>query len=214
MEGLAKILKQKPVRRDSIDLSKPKPPQSGDTPITTPLDLARFKRNEFYCDYCNKRCNSRIQLQQHFTSMSHQMKVMSDKDREHDWNHRPPPWNVHEDNLKMCARESKQPNACPYGECTDAHSQDELDEWKERAEYRRLKRNLAKERHLFSFMDTLIEKYSNQRSGERVLSENLEHVDIQCDSDLVIPLEKDDNKTIQQWRFKLSSDTPSTFSSA
>lgn len=45
-------------------------------------------------------------------------------------------------------------NLCKY-----AHSVEELDEWKERFEWRQMKRSIAKEQNMFSYMDTLLEEY-------------------------------------------------------
>jgi len=36
-----------------------------------------------------------------------------------------------------------------------AHSADELEEWKQRYQWRQMKKQMARERHLYSYMDTL-----------------------------------------------------------
>ena len=50
-------------------------------------------------------------------------------------------------------------NLCKY-----AHSQEELDEWRERYEWRQLKRTLAREQNMFSYMDNLLEQYNSADS--------------------------------------------------
>ena len=56
-------------------------------------------------------------------------------------------------------------NSCPY-----AHSQQELDEWKERFEFRQMKREIARKDHVFSYMDTLLEDYASTSDGVNVVS--------------------------------------------
>ena len=60
---------------------------------------------------------------------------------------------------------------CPYSHvpdmfnlCMFAHSQEELDEWRERYEWRQMKRSLAKEQNMFSYMDKLLEQYNSADS--------------------------------------------------
>lgn len=43
--------------------------------------------------------------------------------------------------------------------CSMAHSEDELEEWRERYNWRLLKRGLAKERKLYTYMESLIDEY-------------------------------------------------------
>ena len=38
-----------------------------------------------------------------------------------------------------------------------AHSVDELDEWKNRFQWRQMKKQMAKDRQLYSYMDTLVD---------------------------------------------------------
>lgn len=48
-----------------------------------------------------------------------------------------------------------------YNFCKYAHSQEELDEWKERLEFRKMKRSMAKQKHMFSFTESLLEEFNN-----------------------------------------------------
>ena len=56
-----------------------------------------------------------------------------------------------------------------YNLCTDAHSQEELDEWKERFEWRQMKREMARQEQVFSYMDQLREKYEASQSSVKVV---------------------------------------------
>ena len=44
--------------------------------------------------------------------------------------------------------------------CTKAHSLRELEEWRERHQYRMMKMKKAKEQKLFAFMDEILTKYN------------------------------------------------------
>jgi len=46
----------------------------------------------------------------------------------------------------------------PGNHCIQAHSMDELDEWINRHQWRQMKKQRAKERHLYSYMDTLVDE--------------------------------------------------------
>ena len=79
-------------------------------------------------------------------------------------------------------------NRCMYSEtsqeknnCTDAHSIEELEEWKERHEYRMMKMKKAKDQKLYSFMDELLTKYNFSTSEMSVVSySELEILTIVC----------------------------------
>ena len=57
-----------------------------------------------------------------------------------------------------------------YNLCPDAHNQEELDEWKERYEWRLMKREMARQEQVFSYMDQLLEKYEASHSSVKVVS--------------------------------------------
>ena len=51
-------------------------------------------------------------------------------------------------------------------DCTLAHSQEELEEWRERHEYRLMKIAKAKEQRLYSFVDDLLAEYNQKSNAE------------------------------------------------
>ena len=51
-----------------------------------------------------------------------------------------------------------------YNLCKFAHSQEELDEWKERWEWRQMKREIAKREKVFSYMEELLEDFQDADS--------------------------------------------------
>ncbi len=52
-----------------------------------------------------------------------------------------------------------------YNQCKFAHSHEELDEWKERWEWRQMKREIAKKERVYSYMDALLDDYEESGSG-------------------------------------------------
>lgn len=57
-----------------------------------------------------------------------------------------------------------------YNLCRFAHSQNELDEWKERYEWRLMKREMARQERVFSYMDELLEKYESSNESVKIVS--------------------------------------------
>lgn len=77
-----------------------------------------------------------------------------------DWKWRPPPRGYTLDSYNLC--ESYVENAvCHYGnQCVDAHGNEELHEWKERFEYRKMRVQRACEKELYgkSYTEQLLDK--------------------------------------------------------
>ena len=57
-----------------------------------------------------------------------------------------------------------------YNYCKFAHSNEELDEWKERWDWRQMKREIAKREQVYSYMEALLEDYEEEYSGINVVS--------------------------------------------
>ena len=57
-----------------------------------------------------------------------------------------------------------------YNLCQFAHSQEELDEWRERWRWREMKRQLAKQEGVYSYMQDLLEDYEAEDSGVNMVS--------------------------------------------
>ena len=88
-----------------------------------------------------------------------------------------------------------------FNECECAHSQEELDEWRERYEWRQLKREQARNAGLYSYMAAVLEDYD--RAGDRkleALSEQLPSgVELICTRDLLT--RSDDKNAEHCWFF-------------
>lgn len=86
-----------------------------------------------------------------------------------DWKCRAPPRGYTADTYTLC--ENYMDNAsCHYGnQCADAHGTEELHEWQERFEYRKMRMQRACEKELFgkSFTEQLLEKWVRNYGNER-----------------------------------------------
>ncbi|XP_025107228.1 helicase with zinc finger domain 2-like isoform X5 [Pomacea canaliculata] len=182
--------------------------------IRTPVGL---HNTTHYCRYCSHQCNSDRQWEDHCSTEKHIFNVNSDKD--HQWNFRQPPWGQGS-NLNLCSKHMGG-GRCQYSNvpdmfnlCKYAHSVEELDEWKERFEWRQMKRSIAKEQNMFSYMDTLLEEYEkadyrvavdNKKVGSRVaiMSETLEGVDVKCSEPLEVY--RQEKNAVFKWSFMLKT---------
>ncbi|XP_077184514.1 putative helicase with zinc finger domain isoform X2 [Paroedura picta] len=121
------------------------------------------------------------------------------------WQFRPPPRGVtSSEEYTLCKRFLEQ-GICRYGaQCTSAHSQEELTEWQKRYACRliRLKQQKENEQCLGSYMESLIEKWMNSLSPEKVLSECLDGVRIEHNPELSVTVTT--KKSQQTWTFALT----------
>ncbi|KAL3877847.1 hypothetical protein ACJMK2_035491 [Sinanodonta woodiana] len=163
--------------------------------------------NTYYCHYCGLSCNSQKQWDEHCASERHTFNVNSDK--EHQWNYRQPPWGIPLRSYELCGKHEDgfkcQYSHVPemYNLCRYAHSQEELDEWRERYEWRQMKREMARQEKVFSYMDQLLEKYENSDSSVKVISESLDGVQITSPKELNIY--REEKNATYTWVFIISS---------
>lgn len=95
---------------------------------------------------------------------------------------------------------------CRYGaQCVEAHGPEELAEWKERFEYRRMKIQRACEKELYgkSYTEQLLERWVQAPSPERVMREKLEIVEDTCCGDLVTTMSSKHSK--RDWTFTIKT---------
>uniref|UniRef100_A0A8C7Z521 Probable helicase with zinc finger domain n=1 Tax=Oryzias sinensis TaxID=183150 RepID=A0A8C7Z521_9TELE len=120
------------------------------------------------------------------------------------WQFRPPPRGVtSSEEYTLCKRFLEQ-GLCRYGaQCTSAHSQEELMEWQKRYASRliRLKQQQESKHFTENYMETLIEKWINSFSPEKVLSDSLEGVNVETSSSLSVTVTT--KKSSHSWIFSL-----------
>lgn len=99
------------------------------------------------CTYCGITFNDKMQLRGHCQTAEHQRMIMSDEGR--DWLWRAPPRGFSSDNYTICET-FLDTGTCRYGnQCIEAHGEEELNEWKERFEYRKMKLKKAYDKELY-----------------------------------------------------------------
>jgi Zinc finger C-x8-C-x5-C-x3-H type (and similar). len=115
--------------------------------------------SDHVCSYCCLAFSDRSELRAHCQSVSHQTIIMSDEGR--DWKWRPPPRGLTSDAYSLCESWADGGGSCRYGaQCIEAHGSEELAEWRERFEYRRMKLQRACEKELYgkSYTEQLLER--------------------------------------------------------
>uniref|UniRef100_A0A1B0CKW5 Putative rna helicase n=1 Tax=Lutzomyia longipalpis TaxID=7200 RepID=A0A1B0CKW5_LUTLO len=122
-----------------------------------------------------------------------------------DWKCRPPPRGYSADSYTLC--ESYVENSvCHYGnQCVEAHGDDELNEWKERFEYRRMRVQRACEKELYgkSYTEQLLDKWLQAPSPDKVMKEKLEGIEETCSNELVTTVSAKVSK--RDWTFVLKT---------
>lgn len=104
-----------------------------------------------------------------------------------DWKWRPPPRGHSAESYSLCENYAEN-QICHYGnQCADAHGTDELNEWKDRLEYRKTRLQRAKENELYgkSYTEQFIEKWVQASNPDKVMKERVEGVEDSCSTDLV-----------------------------
>uniref|UniRef100_A0A667ZS12 Probable helicase with zinc finger domain n=1 Tax=Myripristis murdjan TaxID=586833 RepID=A0A667ZS12_9TELE len=127
-----------------------------------------------------------------------------DQEVQDGWQFRPPPRGVtSSEEYTLCKRYLEQ-GLCRYGaQCTSAHSQEELMEWQKRYASRliRLKQQQESKHFTENYMETLIEKWMNSLTPEKVLSDYLEGVNVETSSSLSVTVTT--KKSSHSWTFTL-----------
>lgn len=128
------------------------------------------------CSYCNLQFSSQAELQVHCRSQEHQTTIMSDTG--HSWLHRPPPRGLAAAEYRLCQSvgQGSWSVKCRLGEqCICAHSEAELAEWRERFDYRAMKLQQAKDKHLHgaSYADQLLDRLSSAQHQHEVITDKV-----------------------------------------
>ncbi|XP_052513157.1 probable helicase with zinc finger domain isoform X3 [Budorcas taxicolor] len=121
------------------------------------------------------------------------------------WHFRPPPRGITSSEEYTLCKRFLERGICRYGaQCTSAHSQEELAEWQKRYASRLIKLKQQNENKQLSgsYMETLIEKWMNSLSPEKVLSECVEGVKVEHDPGLSVTVNT--KKSHQTWTFALT----------
>ncbi|XP_051567604.1 helicase with zinc finger domain 2 [Myxocyprinus asiaticus] len=143
----------------------------------SPQLKSQDRRQQFYCKLCNGKFPTNEDFMNHCFTLEHRRLIFEDSSSP--WKYRdPPPTNK---DLKLCTRYL----ICEYGDsCMEAHSQEELQEWRQRIKNARKKSKNAAEQGLLSYQDTLLEEYRHSKSKEIIMNDTLPDVSVTCEPDL------------------------------
>jgi hypothetical protein len=122
-----------------------------------------------------------------------------------DWKWRCPPRGLTSESYILCESFSEN-GICFYGnQCVEAHGEEELIEWKERFEYRKIKLQKARDKELYgkSYTEQLLEKWTQASSPEKIMKEKLEFVEETCSNELITTVSSKVSK--RDWTFVLKS---------
>ncbi|XP_051996512.1 LOW QUALITY PROTEIN: helicase with zinc finger domain 2 [Xyrauchen texanus] len=145
------------------------------------LDLLQSKsqnrRQPFYCKLCNGKFPTNEAFMNHCFTLAHRRLIFEDSSSL--WTYRDPPPTIKD--LKLCTRYL----ICEYGDsCMEAHSQQELQEWRQRIKTARKNSKNAAEQGLLSYQDILLEEYRHSKSKEIIMNDTLPDVSVTCEPDL------------------------------
>ncbi|XP_052069643.1 probable helicase with zinc finger domain [Mytilus californianus] len=159
-----------------------------------------------WCDFCDMKFTSEAELETHCRSDLHKKKITSDEDGR--WRYRYPPRGLSSEEYTLC-RSFVETTKCHLGEkCTQAHSTEELEEWKERFKYKKEQMKIAREKHLHgtTYAEQLMEKLVNMDNPKSLMVQNVEYAKIHLNSDLKVSMTS--KKCTNAWTFTLTSKIP------
>lgn len=155
------------------------------------------------CSYCSIAFKSKMELRGHCQTEEHQRVIMSDEGR--DWRWRPPPRGCDAESYKLCDA-FLEVGVCRYSsQCIDAHGLEELQEWRERFEYRRMKLQRAYDSELYgkSYTEELVDKLVVSLAPELIMRENVDDVEVSCNNKLSTTLSEKNRR--QTWIFTMKA---------
>ncbi|XP_039092997.1 helicase with zinc finger domain 2 isoform X3 [Hyaena hyaena] len=152
-----------------------------------------------YCRACLVTCRSQEAFENHCSSPEHAWMVASDLAVP--WKYRSPPAGLSV--FELCPK----PSLCEYGDtCTQAHSDEELQEWTQRAQNLELRERAAWQEGLAPYQARLLAEYRHSSSEVLVLAGTVDGVSITCTQPLVHQAHK--KKTQHSWMFDICSEEP------
>ncbi|XP_063071236.1 3'-5' exoribonuclease HELZ2-like [Engraulis encrasicolus] len=121
------------------------------------------KHEVHYCKVCRHKFRSEENYMNHCFTSEHRRHIFEDELMEPKY--REPPQTYH--SFQMCPRAG----TCEHGDrCMQAHSAEELQEWRRRAKASRRKAKVAEEQELLSYQDRLLEEYRSSSQPHHIVS--------------------------------------------
>nr|XP_045013354.1 helicase with zinc finger domain 2 [Jaculus jaculus] len=154
---------------------------------------------QLYCHVCLVTCHSQEALENHCSSLEHAEMVAFDQAVA--WKHRAPPMGLSK--FELCPR----PDLCEYGDvCIKAHSEQERQEWVQRAQAMERREQAAWQDGLVPYRARLLAEYQRSSNKDLVMAETIHGVSITCHQPLVHQAQ--DKKALHSWMFTIHSEDP------
>uniref|UniRef100_W5LDR9 Helicase with zinc finger 2 n=1 Tax=Astyanax mexicanus TaxID=7994 RepID=W5LDR9_ASTMX len=169
------------------------PQSSGASSRQAPQEQER----QHYCHVCECQFQTNEDFMNHCFTIKHRKLVFGDMPSA--WRYREPP--LTSKVFKLCERRS----TCEYGDsCMNAHSMEELQEWRKRHKFVRTKLKAVEEHGVLSYQDSLLEEYKQSPDKEMIMRETVPYASVSCDSDLSIFVRQE--KIYHMWKFTITSE--------
>ncbi len=153
-----------------------------------------------HCQYCDVTLPSQQEFQAHCRGDAHQRAIFSDKGR--DWRHRAPPRGVGSESYRLCVQFREEGHCRFGGQCVEAHTEEELKEWKERFEFRKSKAQRAAKLFGKTFVDVVLEKLGAAKQVDRVVQPRIVGISCSCPGELDVQVSKNEELS---WVFELKA---------
>ncbi|CAN8003158.1 unnamed protein product, partial [Ixodes hexagonus] len=163
----------------------------------------------FYCEFCDKTCTDNDDFRSHVNSIEHRTVLLSDRGKA--WKHRPPPRGVPVEEYTTCSRQMY--GQCRLGtQCCQAHSTEELEEWRERHQYRKLRMQKAQEQQLegyHQYAEDLLRRFSEAKDPSAmnaIMTDQIKGLRLVCRQPLKLTVSSKETQHV--WEFHLQTITP------
>lgn len=194
--GGAENERSSPAPKNTVRVLPPQPPHKE-------IKKKNDEGQKYLCLFCDIRFERQEELDTHCHSDLHKKRLASDES--HNWHFRPPPRGQSSEEYLLCQR-FYETDRCPFGDkCTQAHSEAELEEWRERFAFRKQQLQEARDHHLHgnTFTEQLLERLTNPDGPKASLVQNLDFVKIHVNSDLKVSMTT--KKCTNAWTFTITS---------
>lgn len=120
------------------------------------------------------------------------------------WKFRPPPRGFTSETYLLC-QNFHENGICNFGlNCVHAHSSGELQEWKDRFDFRKTQHeNSLKLQYGKSYTEELLERLHQSTNPEKIMKEKLERVEVTCSNELNLTVSSKTCK--REWIFVLKT---------
>ncbi|XP_060071826.1 probable helicase with zinc finger domain [Ylistrum balloti] len=158
---------------------------------------------KYVCTFCDIRFDQQEELDTHCKSDLHRKKITADDDQ--NWKYREPPRGLSAEEYSLC-KSTEEIGKCSFGDkCTEAHSKEELGEWKKRFKFRKqlIKAAHDKQLHGNTYAEQLMEKLVTSENPKSLMVSSVDYSKVHVNSDLKVNMTS--KKCTSAWTFTITS---------